>query len=94
MSSYIRDKVLNNKEEFDRISDEAFKSVDKDGSNFIDQEELEKIMVQISIDMGADPPTKEDVKEIMEVLDKDNSNQIDRVEFKELIRNILSALIE
>ena len=51
-------------------------------------------MVQISIDMGADPPTKEDVKEIMEVLDKDNSNQIDRVEFKELIRNILSALIE
>ena len=44
--------------------------------------------------MGAEPPTKEDVKEVMEALDTDRSNSIDEKEFGELIKNILTALIE
>ena len=44
--------------------------------------------------MGAEPPTKEDIKEVMEVLDTDRSNSIEKEEFGELIKNILSALIE
>ncbi len=51
-------------------------------------------MAQISSDMGAEPPTKEDVKEVLEHLDNDRSGKIEFPEFKELIKDILKALIE
>ncbi len=51
-------------------------------------------MAQISSDMGAEPPTKEDVKEVLEHLDSDHSGKIEFKEFKELIIDILKALIE
>ena len=72
----------------------AFDSVDTDRSGLIDQEELEKVMGQISQDMGAEPPTKEDVKEVMEHLDTDHSGKIDFEEFSQLIKDVLSAMIE
>ena len=51
-------------------------------------------MAQISSDMGAEPPTKEDVKEVLEHLDEDHSGTIDFDEFKLLIIDTLKALIE
>ena len=93
MSSYIQ-SVLNDKVRLNEIIHEAFTKVDKNNDKSIDESELEKIMVQITCDMGAEPPTKEDVKEVMEALDTDRSNSIDEKEFGELIKNILTALIE
>ena len=93
MSSYIK-SVINNKKELQKIIDQAFASVDQNNDKSIDEAELEKILVQITCDMGAEPPTKEDVKEVMEALDTDRSNSIDKDEFGELIKNILSALVE
>ena len=93
MSSYI-ESVINNKEELQKIIDQAFASVDQNNDKSIDEAELEKILVQITCDMGAEPPTKEDVKEVMEALDTDRSNSIDKEEFGYLIKNILSALVE
>ena len=93
MSSYIK-QVLNDKDKLNKIIDEAFENVDINGDKSISEEELEKIMVQITCDMGAEPPTKEDIKEVMEALDTDGSNSIEKAEFGELIRNILEALIE
>ena len=57
-------------------------------------EELEKVMAQISQDMGAEPPSKEDVKEVLEHLDTDHSGQIDFEEFSQLIKDVLHAMIE
>ncbi len=51
-------------------------------------------MAQISQDMGAEPPTKDDVKEVMEHLDTDHSGKIDFEEFSQLIKDVLSAMIE
>ena len=93
MSKYIQ-KILEDPNEFKKISDRAFNCVDKDKNGFIDQEELEKIMVQISSEFGAEPPTKDDVKEILIELDKDNSKTIEPEEFESFIRNILVALVE
>ena len=91
--SYI-EKLLNDKTTLDGIIKRAFDSVDINNDHSIDETELEKIMVQITSDMGAEPPTKEDVKEVMEALDTDRSNSIDQEEFGQLIKNILKALIE
>lgn len=51
-------------------------------------------MQQISSDMGADPPSMEDVKEVLDHLDSDKSGKIDFNEFKVLITDVLKAMIE
>lgn len=93
MSKAIKD-ILSNDKKFTEIAKVAFESVDTDKSGQIDGSELEKVMVQIAIDMGADPPTKEDVQEVLEHLDTDKSGKISFEEFKVLIRDVLEAMID
>ncbi len=93
MSKAIRD-ILNNEKKFTEVAKVAFDSVDSDRSGQIDGTELEKVMVQIASDMGADPPSKEDVLEVMDHLDSDKSGKIDFEEFKVLIRDVLEAMLE
>jgi len=93
MSKAIKD-ILNNEKKFTEVAKVAFDSVDTDKSGQIDGDELEKVMVQIAQDMNADPPSKEDVMEVMEHLDEDRSGKIDFNEFKVLIRDVLEAMLE
>ena len=93
MSKTIKD-ILNNEKKFNDVAKVAFESVDSDKSGQIDADELEKVMVQIAIDMGAEPPSKDDVMEVMEHLDTDKSGKIDFDEFKTLIRDVLEAMLE
>ena len=93
MSSYIKG-IVEDEKALDDIAKKAFDNVDRDGSGTIEEHELEKILAQISSDMGAEPPTKEDVKEVLEHLDEDHSGKIEFGEFKMLIIDILKALIE
>ena len=57
MSDAIRE-ILNNEKKLNEVAKVTFDSVDTDRSGQIDQEELEKVMTQISQDMGAEPPSK------------------------------------
>lgn len=93
MSKAIKD-ILSNEKKFTEVARVAFDSVDTDKSGQIDGNELEKVMVQIASDMGADPPTKEDVMEVLEHLDEDKSGKIDFEEFKVLIRDVLEAMLD
>ena len=93
MSSYI-EHIINDEELLQQISDMAFQSVDTDNSGHIDDKELDKIMAQIANDMGAEPPTKENVKEVLKDLDSDGNGAINPEEFTKLIKNILTALVE
>ena len=93
MSSYIKG-IVDDKQSLNNIAKRAFDNVDTDKNGYIDEYELEKILAQISSDMGAEPPTKEDVKEVLEHLDEDRSGKIEFEEFQKLIKDILEALIE
>jgi len=93
LSKAIKD-ILSNDKKFTEVAKVAFDSVDTDKSGQIDAQELEKVMVQIATDMGADPPTKEDVMEVLEHLDSDKSGKISFEEFKVLIRDVLEAMLE
>jgi Ca2+-binding EF-hand superfamily protein len=64
MSKAIKD-ILSNEKKFTEVAKVAFDSVDTDKSGQIDASELEKVMVQIATDMGAEPPSKKDVLEAM-----------------------------
>ena len=87
-------EILKDEKKFEVLTKLAFKAVDKDGSGSIDQSELEKIMAQICMEMGAEVPSKEDVQEVLNDLDEDNSKSIEYEEFKDFIKDILEGMIE
>ena len=93
MSKAIKD-ILSNEKKLTEVAKIAFDSVDTDKSGQIDGNELEKVMVQIASDIGADPPSKEDVMEVLEHLDEDKSGKVDFNEFKVLIRDVLEAMLD
>ena len=93
MSKAIKD-ILSSDKKFNEVAKVAFDSVDSDKSGQIDASELEKVMAQIATDMGTDPPSKEDVLEVLEHLDTDKSGKISFDEFKVLIRDVLEAMLE
>ena len=92
MVNAIRE-ILNNEEQLHEITKLAFDSVDIDHSGSIDEHELERVLSQISSDMGAAPPTKEDIKEVLKYLDTDNSGKIEFKEFEVLIKDVLESMI-
>ncbi len=93
MSDEAKD-TSNDHKKLKQVAKVAFDCVDTDKSGLIDYEELEKVMEQISKDMKTDPPSKEDVKEVFEQLDTDHNGKIDFDEFTQLIKDILSVIIE
>ena len=92
MSDSIKE-ILNNEKKLKEVAKVAFESVDTDKSGQIDQEELTKVMAQISGDIGAEPPSKEEVDEVLKHLDTDKSGKIDFNEFLVLIRDVLKAMV-
>ena len=84
--------ILNDESKLKEVARVAFDSVDTDKSGQIDQEELTKVMAQISGDIGAEPPTKEEVAEVLKHLDTDKSGKIDFNEFLVLIKDVLKAM--
>ena len=93
MVTAIKD-ILNDPDKLYEVTKIAFDCVDIDKSGQIDENELEKLLSQISSDMGADPPTKEDVKEVLKYLDTDNSGKIEFKEFEVLIKDVLESMIQ
>lgn len=87
-------EILNDERKLNVLTKIAFQAVDKDGSKVIEQAELEKIMAQICMDMGAEIPSKEDVQEVLDDLDEDGNNTIEVGEFKAFIKDILLGMIE
>ncbi len=93
MSSFINE-IVKDKNIIKKIAKRAFDLVDIDNNEKIDENELKKILAQISIEMGEEAPTEEDVKEVLEHLDEDNNGTIDLKEFEAIIKDILRSLIE
>ena len=84
--------ILENEHKFNNFTTTTFNMADKDGSGLINYEELYGILYTISTDIGANPPSKEDAKEIVVHLDTDRSGTISLTEFKILIKDILKTM--
>ena len=89
----IKNILLDQKKLFE-LAKIAFEGVDIDGSGEIEQEELGKVLVDISKCLGGDPPTDEDINEVFKHLDADRSGSIYLNEFTLLIKDILYAMLE
>ena len=93
MSDFINE-IVKDENLIKKIAKRAFDHVDIDNNGKIDEKELKNILAQISIEMGAEPPTEEDVKEVLQYSDKDISGGIELEEFIDIIKDVLRSLIE
>jgi len=59
----------------------AFKAVDADGSGFLERDELEKVMVNVAVDIGVEKPTREEVDEVLKELDENGDGRLSIDEF-------------
>ena len=84
--------ILENEHKFKNFTTSTFNMADTDNSGQINSEELYTILYKISTDIGANPPSKEDAKEIVVHLDTDRSGTISLEEFKTLIKDILKTM--
>ena len=89
----IKAILLNQKKLFE-LAKIAFDSVDITKSGEIDENDLGKVLVDIAKSLGGDPPTQEDINEVMKHLDADRSGTIDLNEFTLLIKDVLYAMLE
>ncbi len=93
MSKAIK-KILADQDLLLKVTERAFKSVDTDNSGKIESNELESILVRISMDFNAEPPTPDEVKKVLESLDTDKNGTIELKEFQVLIADILKAMLK
>ena len=93
MSQAIQDLLVNT-EKIKEIANRSFDIIDKDKSGQIDKNEFTEVLTSLAMDMGAEPPTDDDVQATIVKLDKDKNGQIDKEEFAELIKKVLKSLID
>ena len=51
-------EILRNKSKLKSITEAAFKTVDTDGSGYLEKNELEQIMINVANDIGVEKPSK------------------------------------
>ena len=82
MTLHLKDQIKN-------FSDLAFDLVDKDNSSFLDANEITIMIEGVAKAMGVEPPTTQDVKNILKCLDSDGDGRVDKNEFVDLIMMVL-----
>ena len=93
MSNAIR-KILNEPNLLAQVTKRCFDSVDTNQSGRIETKELKDILIQISMDFKAEPPTDEEVKGVLDQLDTDHSGTVELKEFEVLIADLLKAMLD
>ncbi|EGR30743.1 hypothetical protein IMG5_124560 [Ichthyophthirius multifiliis] len=81
--------ILKDKQKLNNITEQIFKQVDINNSGFIEKNELEQIMVEVTSEIGIDKPTKEEIEEILKELDDDDDGKLS---IKELYKHIINIL--
>ena len=68
--SYIYN-LLQDKEKLDQLIAKAFKKIDTNESKFLEMNEIEEVMINLSSEMLIDEPTKDEIEELIRFLDPD-----------------------
>ena len=93
MAQVIKE-ILLDQNKLIQLAEESFKEADEDNSGEIDLMELRQVLLKFSSLFTKDPPTEEDIEEIMANLDSHGKGVLDFNEFIILIKDILYAMLE
>ena len=75
------------------IAKEVFDVADKDSNGYIDMEEFELCMKDVSESFGLMAPEKQNVISEFERLDSDKNGTIDFEEFKQYVKEIINRML-
>ena len=90
----VFEQILNNPQQLEAISLQAFNDADTDKSGQIDAKELAALMKQLTAELGVhpEPVTDSEVLEILMALDKDHNGKLDVKEFQAFTKMTLQAM--
>ena len=86
-------EVLSKPNNLNLIAKDAFQVADKDSNGYIDLEEFELCMKNVSESFGLKQPKKEKVEYEFERLDVDKNGTIDFDEFKNYVKEIIDLMV-
>ena len=75
------------------IAKDAFEVADKDSNGYIDIEEFECCMKNVSESFGLKTPNKKNIESEFERLDADKNGNIDFEEFKLYVKEIINQIL-
>jgi len=87
-------KLLADKEKLDKLIKNAFKKIDKDQSGYLELNEIEDVLLNLSSEMLVDEPTKDEIEELVKFLDPDQNQKLDENEFRSMVKQILELMAE
>lgn len=73
----------------DQTITKIFQETDKDKNGYIDESELEAMLINVANELGNKQPSKQEVREVLKFLDKNDDNQLSLDEFKILALRLL-----
>ena len=74
------------------IAKDAFEVADKDNNGFLDIEEFEQVMKNVSDSFGLKTPQKENIESEFERFDTNKNGEIDFDEFKMYVKEVINQL--
>ena len=86
-------EVLSKPNNLNLIAKDAFQVADKDSNGYIDLEEFELCMKNVSESFGLKQPKKEKVEYEFERLDVDKNGTTDFDEFKNYVKEIIDLMV-
>ena len=87
-------EILADEKKLNEVVKVAFDSVNSDKTGEINHSQFEAVMIQVSKDLGTEPPSSEEVNEVIKHLDTNKDGFISLDEFKVLIVDILNSMIK
>lgn len=93
MSTAAIKELLGNKAKLEEVSKKAFDAIDIDKSKTLEHDEVKRVLMDLAVSIGSEPPSDEDTNEFMKKLDTNSDNKIDANEFLELVRMVLEAMV-
>ena len=87
-------EILADEKKLNEVVKVAFDSVNSDKTGEINHSQFETVMIQVSKDLGTEPPSSEEVNEVIKHLDTNKDGFISLDEFKVLIIDILNSMIK
>ena len=86
--------ILEMRDKIKIISDMAFDAVDEDMSGELDLDELGKVLRSVAKEMRLNPPTDNDIIQVLAELDQNNDQQVSKDEFEYLLIKVLEKMAE
>ncbi len=87
-------KIINNKKLLDDYLIKCFKAVDTDNSGYVDFNELQKMIFNVSNEAHVHKPNQDKVNKIFDAIDKNKDGKISCEEFCSIARKNLEKMAE